>query len=173
MQPRYSSVIVAFISTGSIQLLVGPASAASAEQMKVRSSTRATSDGSVRAQKELGRFTGSSGTSVPAATSSAVSRSHSVGEPSHQTMRSGVVSSATSRTQSSSRAWRVGAVSSKVAVTGQRCHLKLLAVDSDPALAGSYACSPRRVGVRSFTRTVSGGRFDKPPCPEWLRNAAA
>lgn len=49
MQPRYSSVIVRFISAGAIQLLVGPASASSTEQMKVRSSTRATSDGSVRA----------------------------------------------------------------------------------------------------------------------------
>ena len=49
MQPRYSSVIVRFISAGAIQLLVGPASASSTEQMKVRSSTRATSVGSVRA----------------------------------------------------------------------------------------------------------------------------
>ena len=58
MQPRYSSVIVRFISAGAIQLLVGPASASSTEQMKVRSSTRATSVGSVRAQKELGRLLG-------------------------------------------------------------------------------------------------------------------
>ena len=35
-----------FISFGSIQLLVGPASFSSTEQMKVRSSTRATSVGS-------------------------------------------------------------------------------------------------------------------------------
>src|SRR5689334_8274539 len=42
MHPRYSSVIVAFISAGSIQLLVGPASDSSSEQMYVRSSTRAT-----------------------------------------------------------------------------------------------------------------------------------
>src|SRR3712207_6170908 len=49
MQPRYSSVMVAFISAGAIQLLVGPASASSTEQMYVRSSTRATSEGSVRA----------------------------------------------------------------------------------------------------------------------------
>ena len=55
MHPRYSSVMVRFISTGSTQLLVGPASAGSAEQMNVRSSTRATSVGSVRAQKEFGR----------------------------------------------------------------------------------------------------------------------
>ena len=46
MQPRYSSVMMAFISAGSIQLLVGPASFSSTEQMKVRSSTRATSVGS-------------------------------------------------------------------------------------------------------------------------------
>src|SRR5688500_10818318 len=53
IEPRYSSVIVCFISAGSTQLLVGPASAGSAEQMNVRSSTRATSEGSVRAQNEL------------------------------------------------------------------------------------------------------------------------
>jgi hypothetical protein len=33
MHPRYSSVMIAFISPGSIQLLVGPASASSTEQM--------------------------------------------------------------------------------------------------------------------------------------------
>jgi hypothetical protein len=37
-----------FICLGSIQLLVGPASFSSTEQMKVESSTRATSSGSVR-----------------------------------------------------------------------------------------------------------------------------
>ena len=36
----------AFMSSGAIQLLVGPLSASSTEQMKVRSSTRATSVGS-------------------------------------------------------------------------------------------------------------------------------
>ena len=82
MQPRYSSVIVRFISAGAIQLLVGPASASSTEQMKVRSSTRATSDGSVRAQNELGFFSGLSRTRVPASTSSSVRRCHSSSEPS-------------------------------------------------------------------------------------------
>ena len=38
-----------FISSGFIQLLVGPAFRSSFEQMKVWSSTRATSSGSVRA----------------------------------------------------------------------------------------------------------------------------
>src|SRR3954453_6064893 len=56
MHPRYSSVMIDFISPGSIQLLVGPASASSTEQMKVRSSTRATSLGSEAHQKEFGFF---------------------------------------------------------------------------------------------------------------------
>ena len=46
IEPRYSSDMVAFISAGSIQLFVTPASFGSTEQMKVRSSTRATSSGS-------------------------------------------------------------------------------------------------------------------------------
>src|ERR1700712_5153873 len=54
MHPRYSSVMTDFISAGSIQLLVGPASASSTEQMKVRSSTRATSRGSEAHQNEFG-----------------------------------------------------------------------------------------------------------------------
>src|SRR5919205_3875656 len=64
MHPRYSSVMTDFISAGSIQLLVGPASASSTEQMKVRPSTRATSFGSDAHQNELGFF--SSRTNVPA-----------------------------------------------------------------------------------------------------------
>src|SRR4051795_4854483 len=54
IEPRYSSVMIDFISAGSIQLLVGPASASSTEQMKVRSSTRATSLGSEAQWKEFG-----------------------------------------------------------------------------------------------------------------------
>src|SRR6476659_8343518 len=54
MQPRHSSVMTDLISAGSIQLLGGPASASSTEQMNVRSSTRATSVGSDAAQKEFG-----------------------------------------------------------------------------------------------------------------------
>ncbi len=50
MQPRYSSVSLARISAGAFQLLVGPASTSRSEQMKVRSSTRATSLGSECAQ---------------------------------------------------------------------------------------------------------------------------
>src|ERR1700722_18242611 len=50
MLPRNRSVIMAFMSAGSRQLLVDPASASLAEQMNVRSSTRATSPGSDLAQ---------------------------------------------------------------------------------------------------------------------------
>src|SRR5579875_3098049 len=50
IQPRYRSVIVDRILTGSIQLLVGPASISRSAQMKVRDSTRATSDGSDNAR---------------------------------------------------------------------------------------------------------------------------
>src|ERR1700694_1099041 len=72
--PRYSSVITVFMSTGSIQLLVGPASEGCCEQMEVRSSTRATSSGSDVHQKELGFF--DSGTKVPLSTRSVVSLRH-------------------------------------------------------------------------------------------------
>ena len=48
--PVYSSFISARISAGSRQLLFGPAPPRCAEQMNVRSSTRATSPGSVWAQ---------------------------------------------------------------------------------------------------------------------------
>ena len=50
IEPLNRPVRRARISAGSFQLLVGPASDSSAEQMKVRSSTRATSPGSERAQ---------------------------------------------------------------------------------------------------------------------------
>ena len=46
MQPENSGSSVARISSGAVQLFVGPASSSFSEQMKVRSSTRATSLGS-------------------------------------------------------------------------------------------------------------------------------
>ena len=46
MQPSKTSANVRRISSGAIQLLVGPASVSFSEQMNVRSSTRATSLGS-------------------------------------------------------------------------------------------------------------------------------
>ena len=67
MQPSNSVVIVCRISAGATQLLVGPASSSRALQMNVRSSTRATSDGSEHARKLLGRLAGSSRFNVPPA----------------------------------------------------------------------------------------------------------
>src|SRR5271166_456968 len=110
--PRNSSVITVFMSMGSIQLLVGPASEESWEQMKVRSSTRATSSGSDVHQKELGFF--DSATKVPLSTRSVVSLRHSRSEPSHQTTVSGVVRSATVWTQSMTALAVVGALSRPV-----------------------------------------------------------
>ena len=99
--------MIAFISSGAIQLLVGPASFSSTEQMKVRSSTRATSLGSEAQWNELGLMSGLSRVNVPAATSPSVSRVHSCSEPVTQEMRSGVVRAATSATQAASPAWVV------------------------------------------------------------------
>src|SRR6185503_9113620 len=56
MEPRYRSVMIDRISAGSIQLFVGPASISRSEQIKVRDSTRATSDGSDSARYEFGFF---------------------------------------------------------------------------------------------------------------------
>ena len=50
MLPSNSSSSCSRISTGSVQLFVGPASSSLSEQMNVRSSTRATSDGSLSAR---------------------------------------------------------------------------------------------------------------------------
>jgi hypothetical protein len=69
IEPRYRSVMMPRISAGSIQLLVGPASISRSEQMKVRDSTRATSEGSDSARYEFGFFFSSSFLNVPAASS--------------------------------------------------------------------------------------------------------
>ena len=50
IEPRKRPSSVSRISAGSRQLFVGPASSSRSEQMKVRSSTRATSPGSERAR---------------------------------------------------------------------------------------------------------------------------
>jgi hypothetical protein len=100
MQPSNSCMSRAFIAPGSIQLFVGPASARWMLQMNVRSSTRATSDGSERARKLPGRLAGSSGMSVPDCTRPSHSRRYSASEPSHHWMRSGRVRRATCITHS-------------------------------------------------------------------------
>jgi hypothetical protein len=97
---------VARIVSGSSQLLVGPASSWRREQMKVRSSTRATSVASERARYEFGRRAGLSLISMPEATISAQSRSYSASLPSAQRMRSGCVRVATSATQAARPPWR-------------------------------------------------------------------
>ena len=106
MQPSNSPLIVLRISAGATQLLVGPASSSRSLQMNVRSSTRATSDGSDAAQKLLGRFAGLSRFIVPLATISSQRRMYSSSLPSHQTIRSGLARAAISRTHSSRRGWR-------------------------------------------------------------------
>ena len=100
MQPSNSPLSVPRISSGSVQLFVGPASSRVRLQMNVRSSTRATSPGSDHARYEPGRLSGFSLRSVPAATISAHRRSFSSCEPSAHTTRSGLVSAAIEATQS-------------------------------------------------------------------------
>ena len=80
MLPENKMLNFLFISTGFIQLLVGPASCFEVLQMKVRSSTRATSRGSDRARKLLGRL--GRGIKVPEATICPQRRSYSAWEPS-------------------------------------------------------------------------------------------
>src|ERR1700690_2844614 len=65
MHPLNRPSSFCFISAGSAQLFVGPASSLVWEQMNVRSSTRATSLGCERARYELGRFFSFSLMNVP------------------------------------------------------------------------------------------------------------
>ena len=126
IHPAKSSLRVPRISVGSCQLLVGPASSSRSEQMNVRSSTRATSEGSERARNELGRISGLSLMNVPLSTRACVMRSHSASEPSHHSTRSGWVRLATSSTHSSSFLFFVGGFSKPAIVI---CALRLRAVD--------------------------------------------
>src|SRR5579875_1469202 len=105
--PSNSSRSRARISWGSRQLFVGPASASRCEQMKVRSSTRATSPGSDSARYEFGRLASASFWKVPPSTSVCASWSYSSAVPSHQWISSGCVSAATSSTHPFNRAWLV------------------------------------------------------------------
>src|SRR3954452_25300159 len=106
--PANFSLSSSRISPGSRQLLYGPASSSSREQMNVRSSTRATSPGSDRARYEFGRLASESFSNVPASTSSEQRASYSSADPSHQWMRLGCVSWAISSTQARSLACLVG-----------------------------------------------------------------
>src|SRR5450631_1648503 len=99
--------MIAFILSGAIQLFVGPASFSSTEQTKVRSSTRATSEGSEAQWNELGLMLSLRRVKVPDSTSPSVRVVHSWSEPVTHEMRSGVVRSAISATQAASRPWLV------------------------------------------------------------------
>ena len=84
----------------------------------MRLSTRATSLGSDRARKELGRTSGLSRMNVPSSTICVVRRCHSASEPSHQITSSGWVNAATSSTHSSNFLLRVGGFSRPRIVMG-------------------------------------------------------
>ena len=105
MQPSISPRSRAFIVSGASQLFVGPASFLDREQMNVRSSTRATSRGSLRTRRELGRFAGFSQVPAPEATMAFRMRRSSSGEPLHQWISSGVVRAAISFTQALMPRW--------------------------------------------------------------------
>ena len=102
IDPANSGVMVARISSGCAQLLVGPASASRSDAMNVRASVRATSLGCERARYEPGRHSGLSLMSLPSATCSRSSASFSAREPSTQWIRSGCVSAAISSTHAKS-----------------------------------------------------------------------
>src|SRR5271165_3731450 len=102
MQPSNNSSSVARIFAGGAQLLVGPASSWLNEQMKVRSSTRPTSDGCERVRKELGRLSGLRRMNVPDLTIIAHSRSYSRSEPSTHSTESGLHRRAISSTHADS-----------------------------------------------------------------------
>ena len=87
MQPLYRPFIVAFSSTGSIQWFVGPAASSVFAEIKVRASTRATSDGSERNKKLFSFFL--SGIARPASTHFFIKVSYSLVEPSHRKTLSG------------------------------------------------------------------------------------
>ena len=139
------------ISAGSLQLLVGPASPSFCEQMKVRSSTRATSDGLEWARYELGRLASESFSNVPPSTSCWARESYSSDEPSHQWIESGWVSSAISSTQEISWACLVGAsVGALVSLTGCVQLLGRVAIDAKyrPSLPAVMLMRTRRGWVR-------------------------
>src|SRR5690242_7940355 len=143
MHPPYNRASFSFMRAGSSQLLVGPASSFFAEQIKVRSSTRATSAGLERTRMLLGRFLSLSGMAVPAMIMSRSIAWYSSGDPSHQWTRSGLQSCATSSTQRASFLFLTSpaAVSTSMVVgldmMGSPCR--------DPRNA---YCAPRRTGLK-------------------------
>src|SRR5579883_226368 len=98
MQPEKSFKRFRFISSGSFQLFVGPASSGDFEQMNVLFSTRAVSAGWEWHQKLLGRNCGLSGVKKFFSTSFWQIARYSFSEPSHIWMLSGRQSSTASAT---------------------------------------------------------------------------
>src|SRR5437660_6177328 len=88
-----------YISAGSDQLLVGPASSFVGVQMNVNCSTRATSFGFERCKYERGSFVSLNLNKTFCFNDSEIRNSFSAFEPSHQKMFSGWVSNSTSCTQ--------------------------------------------------------------------------
>src|SRR6476619_7106012 len=99
--PLSSSRSFAYVSVGSDQLFVGPASSFVGVQTKVHCSTRATSFGLDLCRYERGTFLSFSSIRTFCLSDSAIRNSFSRSEPSHQKMFSGCVSVALSCTQSS------------------------------------------------------------------------
>src|SRR5688572_19135597 len=89
MHPVSNFINVCFISLGSTQLLVGPACSFLRLQINVRSSTLATSLGSLKQAKLFGLLEGFSRTKVPRSTSASHISLYSSWEPSHHLTCSG------------------------------------------------------------------------------------
>src|SRR5438105_14484696 len=90
-----------YVSAGSDQLFVGPASAFVGVQIKVNCSTRATSFGFERCRYERGAFFWFALINTSCFKDSELRKSFSPSEPSHQQLFSGSLRSSSSCTQSS------------------------------------------------------------------------
>src|SRR4051812_7909495 len=165
MQPANRPSSFLRISPGSAQWLVGPASSSRSEQMKVWSSTRATSLGSESARYEFGRLASESFSNVPASTIIRARASYSSALPSHQCTASGCVTSLTSSTHRRSAWLRVGTVvlltgSDQLLVRGRSAIVPYRTYSTSPS-AGVAPAS--RLGTRT-SRLNSATRT-----PSWLR----
>ena len=151
MEPRNRPSSVSRISAGSRQLFVGPASCSSSEQMKVRSSTRATSPGSDQGEVGVGPLGVGEPLEGPGVDEILAERGRTPPR-SRRTrwMSSGWVSAATSSTQSSELLVLVGTV---VVLTWRHA-------PRSPAGRASWRLqSPRadRASASSSTRTLPVG----------------
>src|SRR6476469_10987461 len=84
IEPSNKSFKMSFIFPGSIQLLVGPASSLRRLQIKVLSSTLATSLGSLKQAKLFGLFSSFKRMKVPLSTKRSQNCLYSSFDPSHQ-----------------------------------------------------------------------------------------